>query len=442
MTTTTPDLPTLKVALLGCGTVGSQVARLIIQQGDDLTARTGAPLELVGIAVRDAGKERPGIDPALFTQDAAALVARDDVDIVIELIGGVEGTRELVAAALARGASVVTANKALLATHGGELTEIAERTGADLYYEAAVAGAIPILRPLRESLVGDEITLVMGIVNGTTNYILDQMTTTGADFDDALQQAQDLGYAEADPTADIEGHDAAAKAAILASLAFHTRVRGDQVYCEGISHLTAEDIEAVTRLGFVLKLLAVAQLTDADQVSVRVHPVILPAQHPLSSIHGAYNAIFVESRHAGRLMFMGPGAGGAPTASAVMGDLVTVARNRKRGVSGHSPTDYTARTVAPMGETECSFYLRFEVEDKPGVLAQAATVFSRRGISLQTVTQIARLETSEGHEVALATLGITTHETQEQTIQECVRELRAEPFLHGEVRLLRVEGLA
>ena len=328
MTTPISDLPTLNVAMLGCGTVGSQVARMITQQGEDLTARTGAHLNLVAIAVNDATKPRPGLDPSLFTDDAAALVAREDLDIVIEVIGGVENTRDLVSTALRKGDSVVTANKALLAAHGGELTEIAHQTGADLYYEAAVAGAIPILRPLRESLVGDEITLVMGIVNGTTNYILDQMTTTGADFGDALAQAQALGYAEADPTADIEGHDAAAKAAILASLAFHTRVSGDQVYCEGISHLTAADIEAVGRLGFVLKLLAVAQLTENDQVSVRVHPVILPHSHPLASVGDAYNAIFVESREAGRLMFMGPGAGGAPTASAVMGDLVTVARNR------------------------------------------------------------------------------------------------------------------
>ncbi|MGA4668575.1 homoserine dehydrogenase [Propionibacteriaceae bacterium Y1923] len=442
MTTATPELPTLRVGMLGCGTVGSQVARIITQQHDDLAARTGAHVELVAIAVRDASKDRPGIDPALFTQDAAGLVARDDLDIIIELIGGVESTRELVATALSRGTSVVTANKALLAAHGAELTGIANQTGADLYYEAAVAGAIPILRPLRESLVGDEITMVMGIVNGTTNYILDQMTTTGADFDDALAQAQGLGYAEADPTADIEGHDAAAKAAILASLAFHTRVSGDQVFCEGISHLTAADIEAVTRLGFVLKLLAVAQLTPEDQVSVRVHPVILPNSHPLSSVHGAYNAIFVESREAGRLMFMGPGAGGAPTASAVMGDLVTVARNRKRGVAGHAPSGYTDRVVAPMGGTECLFYLRFDVDDKPGVLAQAASVFSRRGVSLQTVSQIAKLEGPAGHEQPLATLGIMTHETQEQVIQECVAELQAEPFLHGEVRLLRVEGMA
>ena len=441
MTTPISDLPTLNVAMLGCGTVGSQVARMITQQGEDLTARTGAHLNLVAIAVNDATKPRPGLDQSLFTDDAAALVAREDLDIVIEVIGGVENTRELVSTALRKGDSVVTANKALLAAHGGELTEIAHQTGADLYYEAAVAGAIPILRPLRESLVGDEITLVMGIVNGTTNYILDQMTTTGADFGDALAQAQALGYAEADPTADIEGHDAAAKAAILASLAFHTRVSGDQVYCEGISHLTAADIEAVGRLGFVLKLLAVAQLTENDQVSVRVHPVILPHSHPLASVGDAYNAIFVESREAGRLMFMGPGAGGAPTASAVMGDLVTVARNRKRGVAGPSPSDYTARTVAPMGDTVCPYYLRFEVQDKPGVLAQAAGVFAHHGVSLQTVSQIAAGTGADGEEVAAATLGIMTHETSERIIQACVAELEAEPFLRGKVRLLRVEGM-
>ncbi|MGA4507299.1 homoserine dehydrogenase [Propionibacteriaceae bacterium G1746] len=432
---------TLNVAMLGCGTVGSQVARLILGQADDLAARTGAHLNLVSIAVVNAHKARPGIDKSLFTTDAQALVERTDLDIIIEVMGGVEGTRELVAEALGRGTSVVTANKALLAAHGAELTTIAHEHGADLYYEAAVAGAIPIIRPLRESLVGDEITLVMGIVNGTTNYILDQMTSHGADYADALAEAQRLGYAEADPTADVEGYDAAAKAAILATLAFHTSVHFDQVYCEGISQLTAADVTAVGRLGFVLKLLAVAQLAEDDQISVRVHPVILPQSHPLASVGGAYNAIFVESRAAGRLMFMGPGAGGEPTASAVMGDLVTVARNRVRGVAGPAPTSYTDRVVATMGDTECSYYLSFEVADRPGVLAQAASVFGSHGVSLHTVSQIPGDEGDPGRDVPSATLAIMTHRTREHVIRDCVKELEGSPFLRGRVRLLRVEGV-
>lgn len=439
--TETPTTPvekrTLKVAMLGCGTVGSQVARLILEQGDALESRIGARLELVGIAVGNPNKERPGLDPSLFFGDAAGLVARDDLDIVIEVIGGIDPVREWTLSALEHGASVVTANKALLATHGAELTQTAEEAGVDLYFEAAVAGAIPIIRPLRGSLVGDEITRVMGIVNGTTNYILDQMTTTGADFADALGEAQDLGYAEADPTADVEGHDAAAKAAILASLAFHTRVEMGQVACEGITNVTAQDVKAAEALGLVIKLLAVCELTEDDEVSVRVHPVMLPQSHPLASISGAYNAIFVESREAGRLMFMGPGAGGAPTASAVMGDLVTVARNRVRGTSGPAPSTYTERKVADMGRTSCLYYLRFEVVDEPGVLAQAATVFSDHEVSLKTVGQ-KTAEGADGHPIA--TLEVLTHISTEEVIQRCVAELTEAPFVRGEVTLLRVEA--
>ncbi|MCT1459431.1 homoserine dehydrogenase [Aestuariimicrobium sp. p3-SID1156] len=433
----------LRVAMLGCGVVGSQVARLIIEQADDLASRIGARLELVGIAVGNPTRERPGLDPALFFGDAEALVSRDDLDIVIEVVGGIDPVRDWVATALEGGASVITANKALIAAHGAELTEIARLRGVDLYYEAAVAGAIPIIRPLRESLVGDEITRVMGIVNGTTNYILDQMTTTGAEFADALGEAQDLGYAEADPTADVEGHDAAAKAAILASLAFHTDITSDQVASQGISQLTSRDISSAAGLNMVIKLLAVAELTPADQVSVRVNPVMLPTAHPLASIKGAYNAVFVESREAGRLMFMGPGAGGAPTASAVMGDLVTAARNRVRGVAGAAPTAYTRRSVADPGGTESRYHLRFVVLDEPGVLARAADVFARHAVSIATVHQAA---TSSENGTPYAELEVLTHLTRESTVQACVAELTAQDFIGdredgaGKVRLLRVEA--
>ena len=374
-----PPLTPLRVALLGCGVVGSEVARLITEQAADLRARAGRPLELVGIAIRDEKRERPGIDPALLTTDAQALVSREDVDLVIELIGGLEPARSLILAALRHGASVVTANKALLAEDGATLFAAAEQAGADLYFEAAVAGAIPIIRPLRESLVGDEITSVIGIVNGTTNYILDRMDSGGVGFAEALAEAQQAGYAEADPTADVEGFDAAAKAAILASLAFHTRVTGAEVYREGITQVTPTDIASAHEIGCVVKLLAIAQLSppvalgaNDRTVSVRVHPAMIPRSHPLASVGGAYNAVFVESMSAGRLMFYGPGAGGSPTASAVLGDLVTVARNRLRGALGPGESSYAARPVTKIGSVMTRYHVSLEVADVVGVLATIA----------------------------------------------------------------------
>lgn len=430
----------LKVALLGCGVVGTQVARLILEQGDDLTARIGRPLELVGIAVRNLDRPRPEMLRPLLTTDADALVARDDVDIVIELIGGVADAGRLIRAAFEHGASVVTANKALLASEGETIFPAAERAGVDLYYEAAVAGAIPIIRPLRESLVGDAIQVVMGIVNGTTNYILDKMTTEGLDYQTALVQAKDLGYAEADPTADVEGYDAAAKAALLASIAFHTKVRGDSVHREGITHIVPDDIRAAKDLDCVIKLLAVANLLEDGRISVRVHPAMVPNSHPLATVGGAYNAIFVEAAAAGRLMFVGPGAGGAPTASAVVGDLVTVARNRARGVVGPRQSLYADRQVAPMGALQTRYFLRFRVTDEPGVLAAVAGIFARHQISVQTVRQM------PVDDVGLvdrdtAELRMTTHLATEDAVLACLAELKASPQVRSEVRFIRVEGL-
>ena len=429
----------LRVALLGAGTVGSQVARLLTTQSDDLLNRIGRPLELVGIGVRDAGRERPGLDPHLFTTDAAELVSRGDIDVVIEVIGGIEPARTLLLSAIEHGASVVTANKALLAESYDELATAAERQGVDLHFEAAVAGAIPIIRPLRESLVGDEISAVMGIVNGTTNYILDQMTTTGADFDVALAQAQELGYAEADPTADVEAWDAAAKAAILASLAFHTSVKGTDVYREGITQVSATDIEAARQLGCVVKLLAIARLTDDGEVSVKVHPTMVPQTHPLASVSGAYNAVFVESREAGRLMFLGQGAGGSPTASAVMGDVVTVARNRARGVAGPGQSSYAERPIADVGESEARYYLRFQVADRPGILAACASLFADHDVSLQTVQQSA-LDGFGRADGMSAVLGMLTHPALEKNLQAVVADLQAADFVGDAVRIMRVEG--
>ena len=433
------DAP-LGVAVLGCGVVGSEVVRLLLEQAPDLAARVGRPLQLVGIAVRRPHRSRPGIDPALFTTDAEALVTRADVDLVVEVIGGIEPARSLILAALTAGVSVVTANKALLAEDGATLFAAAEQAGADLYFEASVAGAIPIVRPLRESLVGDEITSVIGIVNGTTNFILDKMDSDGAGFAETLAEAQDLGYAEADPTADIEGFDAAAKAAILSSLAFHTRVTGADVYREGITEVTSSDIASARAMGCVVKLLAICELSPARPeeptyertVSVRVHPAMIPRSHPLASVGGAYNAVFVESRHAGRLMFYGPGAGGSPTASAVLGDLVTVARNRLRGAAGPGESSYAARPVSPIGAVITRYHLSLEVADEAGVLATIAQCFAEQQVSIQTVRQ-------HGRE-ADAHLVVVTHRAPDAALSATVDALRELDAVREVTSVMRVEG--
>ena len=424
----------LKVALLGCGVVGSQVARLLLTQSADLRARVGRPLELVGIAVRDVGKPREGIDGALLTSQAEALVRRGDLDLVIELMGGIEPARSLLLAAIESGASVVTANKALLAQEGGTLHEAAEAAGVDLYYEAAVAGAIPIIRPLRESLVGDEVLAVKGIVNGTTNFILDKMHTAGESFADVLAEAQALGYAEADPTADVEGFDAAAKAAILASLAFHSRVKLDDVDRVGITGVTAQDVDAAKEMGCVIKLLADCTLSPDGRIAVGVHPTMVPVSHPLASIPGAYNAVFIESRNAGRLMFMGPGAGGQPTASAVMGDVVTAARNRVRGVAGPGESTYSARAITPPGAVSSRYYVALQVTDEPGVLAKVAACFAAHGVSLQAVRQ------DGGDSESRARLGVMTHAAPHAEILATIAELEQLPEVGPGISTMRVAG--
>ncbi|HNM96464.1 MAG TPA: homoserine dehydrogenase [Marmoricola sp.] len=430
--------PPLRVALLGCGVVGSEVARLIDEQAADLAARVGAPVELVGIGVRRPELVRDGLSERnrdLLTTDAMGLVSREDVDVVIEVIGGIEPARALILAALEHGASVVTANKALLAEDGPTLYAAAEKAGGDLYYEAAVAGAIPILRPLRESLAGDQVTRVLGIVNGTTNYILDQMHTLGKGYEEALEEAQRLGYAEADPTADVEGFDAAAKAAILASLAFHTRVTGTDVHREGISEVTAADVNSAKQMGNVVKLLAICALVDTPEgpaVSARVHPAMIPNTHPLASVHGAYNAVFVESKAAGQLMFYGPGAGGAPTASAVLGDLVTVARNRLTQVKGVGESAYADLPVVPMGQTQTRYLVQIDVDDKAGVLAEVARTFANHDVSIQTVRQEGRGDD--------AVLVVVSHRASDADLSATVADLQALPFVREVSSVLRVEG--
>ncbi len=427
----------LKVALLGCGVVGSEVVRLIGAHREDLAHRIGAPLEIVGIAVRRPQRQRDvDIDPALFTTDSESLVARADVDVVIEVIGGIEPARTLLINALERGASVVTANKALLAEDGGSLYEAAARGNSDLYCEASVAGAIPLLRPLRESLAGDRVTRVMGIVNGTTNYILTKMDATGAGFTDALEEAQALGYAEADPSADVDGFDAAAKAAILAGLAFHTRVTAADVHREGISDVTAGDVASARDMDGVVKLLAIAERapdrSGRESVGVRVHPAILPRTHPLAGVRDAYNAVFVEADAAGQLMFYGRGAGGSPTASAVLGDLVAVCRNRLTGARGAGDSSYAALPIRPMGETITRYHVSLDVADKAGVLANVAQAFAIHDVSIQTVRQ-------EGHGDD-ATLVLVTHEASDAALSATVEELRRLDAVRAVASVMRVEG--
>jgi homoserine dehydrogenase len=425
----------LRIALLGCGVVGSQVVRLLDEQAGDLAARVGVPLELAGVAVRRPARHTD-LPAGLVTTDAAGLVAREDVDSVVEVVGGIEPVRSLLLAALAGGKSVVSANKALLAEDGATLHDAAAKAGVDLYYEAAVAGAIPLLRPLRESLAGDRITRVIGIVNGTTNFILSRMDATGAGFDEALGEATELGYAEADPTADVDGFDAAAKAAILAGLAFHTRVTASDVYREGIGAVSAADVASAKAMNCTIKLLAICERTrgadGTEQVAVRVHPAMLPRSHPLAGVGDAFNAVFVEADAAGSLMFYGRGAGGAPTASAILGDLVAVARNRVRGSRGTGESSYAALRVQPMGEVTTRYHVALDVADQPGVLAAVAGAFAEQGVSIQTVRQ-------EGRGDA-ATLVLVTHTATDDALSRTVRHLADMPFVRRAASVMRVEG--
>ncbi len=420
----------IKVAVLGAGIVGSQVVRLLAEQSGDLALRVGAPLEVIGVAVRDLNRPRPGIAAELLTTDAHALVAA--ADIVIEVMGGIEPAKELILKAIANGASVITANKALLAQDGSELVLAAQQAGVDLYFEASVAGAIPLLRPIRESLAGDKVNRVMGIVNGTTNYILSKMETEHAAYEDALAQAQELGYAEADPTADVEGHDAAAKAAILASLAFHTKVTIDDVYCEGISKVTAADIAAAESMGFVVKLLAVAERMNEQAVVVRVHPTMVPKSHPLANVRDAFNAVFIEAESAGELMFFGRGAGGAPTASAVLGDVVAAARNRLSGGIGPGDSSYAELTPLDISHAKTRYYIHIKVADRPGVLAKIAGVFAANDVSIQVLHQ-------DGHDDN-ASLVIRTHKAADSALAKTLKDLSTLDVVDSVIGVMRVEG--
>ena len=429
-------LPTVRVALLGCGNVGGALADILLTRADDVAARTGLRFELVGIAVAHPDKPRPpSIGRELVGTDAAALVGRDDVDVVVEVIGGLHPAHELVEAALRNGKPVVTANKALLAVAGAELAEVAAASGVDLLYEAAVAGAIPVIRPLRESLAGEQIVRVMGIVNGTTNYILTRMEEEGASYDDVLKEAQRLGLAERDPSADVDGHDAAAKAAILASLAFGSDVVDGDVHREGISGLSAADLAYANKLGYSVKLLAVAELVDGGpEISVRVHPAMVPHAHPLASVRGAFNAVFVEGAVSGELMLYGRGAGGGPTASAMLGDLVDASRNLLAGAPAPAPKR-TSTTVRDQNDMRSAFYLSMDVADRPGVLAAVAKIFGDHQVSIRAMEQQGLAEE--------ARLIFLTHVAREgdllATIDE-LRKLQAVDRVSGVLRVIGEDG--
>ena len=423
----------MKVGMLGCGNVGAAVIRLLDEHRDDIARRAGCRLEVAKVAVRDPAKPRNvPLDPSRFVTDPLEVIDDPDVDIVCELLGGVEPAGALIKGAFDRDKPVVTANKELLATRGRELFDASDAKGLDLYFEAAVGGGIPLIRPLKESLAGERLRRVMGIVNGTTNFILTKMSEEGRGFNDVLREAQSLGYAEADPSADVDGHDAAAKCAILASIAFNARVVADDVYREGISRVSSEDIEYARRLGYVVKLLAIAEMGEDERIAVRVHPAMIPAAHPLASVRDAFNAVFVEGPRVGELMFYGRGAGGDPTATAVVGDLIAVARNLIAGTRGVGCTCFYERTIRPMAEMTGQYYILLRVEDRPGVLAEIAGALGRNEVSIKSVWQ-------EGIG-ADAQLVFVTHRAQEGAFQQAVSELEAIDGVEEVRSVLRVEA--
>ncbi len=422
----------VRVGLLGCGHVGSALVRLITDNGDSIEARTGVRLQVARVAVRNLSRERDVALPAsAFTNDVNAVVGDPDVDVVVEVIGGIEPARELIVEALKTGKPVVTANKELLANFGKELFETAEAAGVDLLFEASVAGGVPLIRPLRESLAGDRIRRVMGIVNGTTNYILTRMTEAGASFSDALAEAQGLGFAERDPTADVEGFDAAAKAAIIATIAFGARVVAGDVYREGISELTDADMASARELGYVVKLLAVAE-EDVHGVAVRVHPTMIPSHHPLASVRESFNAVFIEADAVGELMLYGRGAGGAPTASAVLGDLIDASKNLVSGGRGATIGALARKPIRPIDEVESQFYLQLEVADQPGVLAEIAMQFGEHDVSIKSMQQI-----GIGAEARIIFI---THQAREADLRRTVHALRDVKSVHRVGSVLRVMG--
>ena len=422
----------VRVGLLGCGNVGAAIVRLVDEHADVLTTRAGVDIEIGLVAVRDVAKQRDlKLAPEAFTADAGAVVRDPAIDVVVEVMGGVDPARALITEALRAGKPVITANKELIARHGPELFTVAAESGVDLLFEASVAGGIPLMRPLRESLAGDRIRRVMGIVNGTTNFILTRMAEEGSSFDDALAEAQRLGFAESDATADVDGFDAAAKAAIIATIAFGARVDADDVYTEGIRGITADDIESAATLGYVVKLLAVAEESEGG-ISVRVHPAMVPVHHPLASVRGSFNAVFIEGEAVGELMLSGRGAGGGPTASAVLGDLVDAVKNLVGGGKGATIGELVERPIRPIDEAESPFYVLMEVADEPGVLAAIAGEFGRHDVSIKSMEQRGLRDD--------ARLVFITHRAREAGLRSTLDALRSVVTVRRVGSVLRVMG--
>src|SRR3954470_1015630 len=422
----------VRVGILGCGNVGSALVGLLAANADLITRRSGVRIEVARVAVQNVTKERGvAFAAGVLTNDAESVVADPDVDVIVEMIGGVEPARSLILTALKSGKPVVTANKELLANFGEELFEAAETAGVDLLFEASVAGGIPLLRPLRESLAGERIRRVMGIVNGTTNYVLTRMTEEGSSFAEAVAEAQELGYAEPDPTADVDGFDAAAKAAIIASIAFGARVVAGDVSREGIRAVTADDIGAAAELGYVVKLLAVTEEHDGA-VSARVHPAMVPVGHPLASVRGSYNAVFIEGEAVGQLMLLGRGAGGGPTSSALLGDLIDAAKNLHAGARGATIGTLARKRIRPIDETASQFYVSLDVVDRPGVLAAIAGVFGRHKVSIQSMQQ-----KGQGEDARLI---FVTHLAREADVAATIREVRDLEAVEQVGSVMRVVG--
>lgn len=425
-----PSAHVVRLGVLGHGVVGSAFVSLVTQQADDILARSGVRLEVTKVCVRDTNKKHVLPKGATLVSDPQALVNSSDVDLVVELMGGIDPASELIFVALKNNKPVVTANKALLALHGAELFGAADLSGTDLLFEAAVCGGIPLIRPLRESLRGEPITRIMGIVNGTTNFILTKMSELGADYKIALAQAQQLGFAEADPTADVQGHDAAAKIAIIASIAFGSTVRAADVYSEGITEITAADITIARKFGYAVKLLGIAELDAASsKLSVRVHPALVPLNNPLAAVRESFNAVVVDGRASGSLMFYGRGAGGEPTASAVLGDVIDAAINLRKGT--HAPLGaFTDAKLLPISEIHCEYMIGLEVADKPGVLHAVTGVFARNNVSIRAAEQ-----DGIGSDARLVFL---THDAKEASVQSCLAEFKSLDVVKHVGALLRV----
>jgi homoserine dehydrogenase len=430
---TMPVMPDrVRIGLLGCGHVGSAVARMLLDHAGEVASRAGAEVEIARVAVRNLSKERDVDLPAnVFTHDPGEVVRDEDVDVIVEVIGGIEPARSLILEAFDRGKPVVTANKELLSTLGRELFEAAKDKRVDLLYEASVGGGIPLIRPLKQGLAGERIVKLMGIVNGTTNYVLTRMAEDGMSLAEAVAEAQALGYAERDPTADIEGFDAAAKAAILAMIAFDTQVVSGDVYREGITGITSDDIQFAQRLGYVVKLLAIAETQNGD-VSVRVHPAMIPAAHPLATVRLSFNAVVVEGARVGSVMLYGRGAGGDPTATSVVGDLVEAIHNLREGSASHAPVTYRPKRIKPIDEISSQYYVLLHVDDRSGVLAGVADAFAKHDVSIKSVWQEGR-----GDEARLVMI---THRASERDLQACVHTLKTLEAVREVSSVLRVEA--